>query len=162
MPTDTSDNSNHSNNDPASGASSLLSTVSGPSTGTALCPAAATVRKSSWPCGAGSAQKLAALCPANSSKPGEYGDAARHPQTGEMHLPDDVLALASTASEAATSAKLGDTPAQGVNRSIGPLDQNRADGSEQALSSNQGVAIGDNQNSLKAGIRGPALLEDFC
>ncbi|WP_374360236.1 catalase [Pseudoduganella danionis] len=162
MPTDTSDNSNHSNNDPASGASSLLSTVSGPSTGTApLSSGSNSAQEQLALRRAGSAQKLAALCPANSSKPGEYGDAARHPQTGEMHLPDDVLALASTASEAATSAKLGDTPAQGVNRSIGPLDQNRADGSEQALSSNQGVAIGDNQNSLKAGIRGPALLEDF-
>jgi catalase len=29
------------------------------------------------------------------------------------------------------------------------------------LTTNQGVAIADNQNSLKAGVRGPALLEDF-
>jgi len=29
------------------------------------------------------------------------------------------------------------------------------------LSTNQGVAIGDNQNSLKAGLRGPTVLEDF-
>ncbi len=32
---------------------------------------------------------------------------------------------------------------------------------EQALTTNQGVAIGDNQHSLKAGLRGPTLLEDF-
>ena len=30
-----------------------------------------------------------------------------------------------------------------------------------ALTTNQGVSIGDNQNSLKAGLRGPTLLEDF-
>ena len=29
------------------------------------------------------------------------------------------------------------------------------------LTTNQGVAIADNQNSLKAGLRGPTLLEDF-
>ena len=29
------------------------------------------------------------------------------------------------------------------------------------LTTNQGVAVGDNQNSLKAGLRGPSLLEDF-
>jgi catalase len=29
------------------------------------------------------------------------------------------------------------------------------------LTTNQGVAVSDNQNSLKAGLRGPALLEDF-
>ena len=29
------------------------------------------------------------------------------------------------------------------------------------LTTNQGVPIADNQNSLKAGLRGPTLLEDF-
>jgi catalase len=29
------------------------------------------------------------------------------------------------------------------------------------LTTNQGVAGADNQNSLKAGVRGPVLLEDF-
>ncbi len=32
---------------------------------------------------------------------------------------------------------------------------------EQTLTTNQGVAISDNQNSLKSGARGPTLLEDF-
>ena len=31
----------------------------------------------------------------------------------------------------------------------------------EALTTNQGLAIGDDQNSLKAGVRGPTLLEDF-
>ena len=35
------------------------------------------------------------------------------------------------------------------------------DAAGQVLTTNQGVAIGDNQNSLKAGLRGPTLLEDF-
>ena len=30
-----------------------------------------------------------------------------------------------------------------------------------ALTTNQGIPIADNQNSLKAGLRGPTLLEDF-
>jgi catalase len=36
-----------------------------------------------------------------------------------------------------------------------------ADGTDQALTTNQGVKINDNQNSLKAGERGGTLLEDF-
>ncbi len=43
----------------------------------------------------------------------------------------------------------------------GPLDRVRVDSSNQALTTNQGVLVSDNQNSLKAGLRGPSLLEDF-
>ena len=32
---------------------------------------------------------------------------------------------------------------------------------EESLTSDQGVRVSDNQNSLKAGDRGPVLLEDF-
>lgn len=35
------------------------------------------------------------------------------------------------------------------------------DGTDQPLTTNQGLKINDNQNSLKAGERGPTLLEDF-
>ncbi|QNN59624.1 catalase [Diaphorobacter ruginosibacter] len=35
------------------------------------------------------------------------------------------------------------------------------DSSGRVLTTNQGVAVADNQNSLKYGERGPALLEDF-
>ncbi|RZK35309.1 MAG: catalase, partial [Hymenobacter sp.] len=41
------------------------------------------------------------------------------------------------------------------------LAQNRSDGYGQLLTSNQGLRINDDQNSLKAGERGPTLLEDF-
>ncbi|MDB5870008.1 MAG: Catalase, partial [Polaromonas sp.] len=44
---------------------------------------------------------------------------------------------------------------------IEPLDRVRVDSSGQMLTTNQGVAVADNQNSLKFGLRGPALLEDF-
>ena len=37
----------------------------------------------------------------------------------------------------------------------------RVDSTDRALTTNQGVPVGDNQNSLKAGLRGPTLLEDF-
>jgi catalase len=49
----------------------------------------------------------------------------------------------------------------GLNATIEPLDRVRVDSSGQVLTTNQGVPIADNQNSLKYGVRGPALLEDF-
>ena len=41
------------------------------------------------------------------------------------------------------------------------MAQNRADGYGQFLTTNQGLRINDDQNQLKAGERGPTLLEDF-
>lgn len=41
------------------------------------------------------------------------------------------------------------------------LDAFRSDATDQALTTNQGVKIADNQNSLRAGVRGSTLLEDF-
>ena len=41
------------------------------------------------------------------------------------------------------------------------LDASRSDATDHALTTNQGVKIADNQNSLKAGVRGSTLLEDF-
>ncbi|MEO7539441.1 MAG: catalase, partial [Pyrinomonadaceae bacterium] len=41
------------------------------------------------------------------------------------------------------------------------LEINKEDGADEFLTTNQGVRINDNQNSLKAGSRGPSLLEDF-
>ncbi|HVZ36021.1 MAG TPA: catalase, partial [Polyangiaceae bacterium] len=42
-----------------------------------------------------------------------------------------------------------------------PLDRVRTDASERRLTTNLGVPLATNQHSLKAGLRGPALLEDF-
>jgi catalase len=49
----------------------------------------------------------------------------------------------------------------GFNPGSDSLDRVRVDSGGKALTTNQGVAVADNQNSLKAGLRGPALLEDF-
>jgi len=41
------------------------------------------------------------------------------------------------------------------------LSEFREDGAGEYLTTNQGLRINDDQNSLKAGERGPSLLEDF-
>jgi len=48
-----------------------------------------------------------------------------------------------------------------TNAKLESLEQFRSDATEQALRTNQGVKVSDNQNTLKAGARGPSLLEDF-
>ena len=54
-------------------------------------------------------------------------------------------------------------PAKDMNteRGNGGEAHQRADGDTKAMTTQQGVVISDNQNSLKAGARGPTLLEDF-
>ncbi len=47
------------------------------------------------------------------------------------------------------------------NNKLRDLEVNREDGTDQFLTTNQGLRINDNQNSLKAGERGATLLEDF-
>ncbi len=47
------------------------------------------------------------------------------------------------------------------NAKIEQLSRNFEDGTDNALTTNQGLKINDNQNSLKAGERGATLLEDF-
>jgi catalase len=74
----------------------------------------------------------------------------------------DPAVTGSTLTEKNSSAKTGSgKPALGVDPNNASLDRARADASGQVLTTNQGVPIADNQNSLKAGLRGPALLEDF-
>ncbi len=48
-----------------------------------------------------------------------------------------------------------------TNKKIQSLDQHTKDGTNEFLTTNQGVRINDNQNTLTAGERGPSLLEDF-
>uniref|UniRef100_UPI0013C35411 catalase n=1 Tax=Pseudomonas viridiflava TaxID=33069 RepID=UPI0013C35411 len=48
-----------------------------------------------------------------------------------------------------------------TNAKLDSLEQFRSDATQQALRTNQGVKIADNQNTLKVGSRGPSLLEDF-
>ena len=48
-----------------------------------------------------------------------------------------------------------------TNAKLQSLEADRSDATGRALRTNQGVRIADNQNTLKAGDRGPSLLEDF-
>jgi len=102
--------------------------------------------------------------PFNASKPAEYAadDAEVMAPEGESHAPPDPIVGSSTVQEGATSRKVGDgDPPLGVNRTIKSLDAFRVDPTGQHLTTNQGVPVADNQNSLRAGLRGPTLLEDF-
>src|SRR6187402_1489518 len=47
------------------------------------------------------------------------------------------------------------------NAKLKDLELNKSSAEDQFLTTNQGVKINDNNNSLKAGERGPSLLEDF-
>jgi catalase len=107
-------------------------------------------------------ESLAAGIPYNENKPREHGKAATRPQPGRTVGPKDPAATGSTLTETNAGDKVGDgKPQPGVNTGNQPLDRVRVDSSARALTTNQGVMVADNQNSLKAGLRGPTLLEDF-
>jgi catalase len=145
------------------GSGSVLSTVSGPADGKpafvagAQSPAALLKKISATNAGA-------AAMPNNPNKAGEIStgqpDGAAPP--GATVKSPDPIAGASTVGETQASPKTGaGQPVPGANSLADSLDRVRVDSSEQALTSNQGVPISDNQNSLKAGVRGPSALEDF-
>ena len=58
-------------------------------------------------------------------------------------------------------AKAEKKPAKESSSKIEDLSVNTENGAAQFLTTNQGLKINDNNNSLKAGDRGPTLLEDF-
>jgi catalase len=104
---------------------------------------------------------LAAATPFNANMRGEHGYAhAVAPQEGVSSKMPSPQTGASTLSEGNESSKTG-TPALGSVALDGALTAQRVNDAGQMLTTNQGVAIADNQNSLKAGLRGPTLLEDF-
>ena len=136
---------------------SARATVSGPTrkTGFEASPDRATAKIAGT-------EELAAAFPHNKAKPSEFGEAAAEPAVGQTQEPRDPMVGGSTLSETNASVKAGSgNPQAGFNPANGPLDRSRVDSSGRALTTNQGVQIADNQNSLKAGLRGPALLEDF-
>ena len=145
------------------GAGSYMSTVSGPSN-----PSPPETLGSGQPVAEqlldkmASAQALATAMPENPTKASEYGEAARVPAAGATSDADSPAATGSTSSEIVSSPKVGEgTPPYGENPTAGSLDRVRVDASEQVLTTNQGVPIADNQNSLKIGLRGPTAMEDF-
>ncbi|OFA04457.1 catalase [Duganella sp. HH101] len=145
------------------GAGSVLSTVSGPSSapppshlGNDSPSQQALLAK------AAAGQQLAAGMAFNANKSNEHGAAALVPQAGQTCPVPHPAATASTAGETTPSAKTGKgVPPQGVNPLNASLDRVRVDSGGQRLTTNQGVPVADNQNSLKIGLRGPTALEDF-
>jgi catalase len=103
-------------------------------------------------------QALAAAMPANTNKPLEHTPSA---PVGLSAKPASRLPTGSTPSESNASGKTGSVAPEGTNATIDTLDRVRVDSGGQRLTTNQGVPVADNQNSLKAGARGPVLLEDF-
>src|SRR5206468_10549535 len=76
--------------------------------------------------------------------------------------PETPLATASSTTEDIASRKVGDgSPEIGDNALNASLDRVRVDDSGRELTTNQGVKIADNQDSLKIGLRGPTAMEDF-
>jgi len=144
------------------GAGSVMSTISGPSESLpdAIGPKASVteqLRKKM----AGS-QQLTEQMSNNENKANEYGEASRIPVAGTTVEPESVMVTGSTLSENIESPKVGDgNVKRGTNATVESLDRVRVDSSDEALTTNQGVKIADNQHSLKIGLRGPTALEDF-
>src|SRR6185312_13280642 len=106
-------------------------------------------------------QVLAAAMPFNSGKKAEYGyRAAVNPVSGATTEMPSITAGAATLSEGNDTGKTGPAATEPVAPS-GELGRARVNSSGRWLTTNQGVAVADNQSSLKAGLRGPTLLEDF-
>ena len=107
-------------------------------------------------------QAVSAAMDNSAAKAAEHGFAnGLRPPQGPSVAPPSPLPTASTLSEGAMSEKVGSQAVPGLNATAEPLDRVRVDSTGRALTTNQGVAIADNQNSLKYGVRGPVLLEDF-
>jgi catalase len=105
---------------------------------------------------------LAAAFPFNANKASEYDrDAALSPHEGATVEAGDPIVGSSTITEFNGSEKTGSGAPAGQNPLNGSLDRVRVDSAGRVLTTNQGVPIADNQHSLKAGLRGPTLLEDF-
>jgi catalase len=107
-------------------------------------------------------EAMAEAMPFNAAKAAEHGrSGALAPPEGQQVDTPSFEAGGSTLSETNANPKTGMPAAPGGNPTVDPLDRVRVDASGQRLTTNQGVPISDNQNSLKAGLRGPALLKDF-
>lgn len=90
---------------------------------------------------------------ADESKPGMDSLAP----TDGSHQPDQEPTPPGAQPTAPGSFKSPDTS----NEKLKSLDPLRKNGENVPLTTNQGVRIADDQNSLRAGTRGPTLLEDF-
>ncbi|MEO7793401.1 MAG: catalase [Thermoanaerobaculia bacterium] len=106
-------------------------------------------------------QALAAAFPFNPNKGGEFGPASGTLEPGVHRKPGKPSVGASTVTEVFPTPKTGAPAQPGQDPGHHPLEASRSDSSGQTLTTNFGVPVADNQNSLKAGLRGPTLMEDF-
>jgi catalase len=105
-------------------------------------------------------QALAEAMPFNSAKPSEYGASTSAPHEGPHQPMPSPLTGAGTLSEKNESLKTGSATLAPQSLD-GSLESKRGNSEGQVLTTNQGVPVANNQDSLKAGLRGPTLLEDF-
>lgn len=144
------------------GAGSVLSTVSTPSSAQPPASLGGVPQEAALLDKVAGAEEVAAAMPHNPNKAGEHGEASRTPQAGATCPMKHLFGGASTTGETTASAKVGaGIQPQGVNPTVDPLDRVRVDATGQRLTTNQGVPVADNQNSLKVGLRGPTAMEDF-
>ena len=137
----------------ARSAMAVGTTVSGPSH-----PTASTTELAEH---ASEQQSLAEGMPFNSAKPSEFGASSTSLPAEGAHLPmPSPTTGAGTLSEKNESLKTGAATLD-TQSLDGSLQNKRVNSGGQRLTTNQGVPLADNQNSLKAGLRGPTLLEDF-
>jgi catalase len=106
-------------------------------------------------------EALAEATPYNAAKPSEYDPPSPLKALEGPHQPmPSATTGAGTLSEKNESPKTG--PATLAPQSLdGSLESKRVNSEGQMLTTNQGVPVANNQDSLKAGLRGPTLLEDF-
>lgn len=144
-------------------ASTALSTISGPSTAAPDAAALDGPKRLLAEKMSGTGQ-LSKSMPFNALKDGEHGLEGGHsPQEGTppKKTPNPIVG-GSSITESVATEKVGDgAPPNGENATIGSLDRVRADATGQPLTTNMGMQVSDNQNSLKAGLRGPTLMQDF-
>jgi catalase len=169
----------------AAGGTSAKGTMAGPSTKKSAAPRRGLLERAATALGAGTnsendtarrmavtdraaakmdaTQATSAMMPANVDKPAEYArdGAVMPPREGAHAAPPNLDATGSTLTESNDGEKAGAMAEPGVNPTVGPLGKHRVDASGRMLTTNQGVAIADNQHSLRAGLRGPTLIEDF-
>jgi catalase len=106
-------------------------------------------------------QALVDATPFNSAKPSEFGaQALRQPPQGPHEPMPSETTGASTLSEANDTGKTGAATLEPQSLD-GALASKRVNSADQMLTTDQGVPVANNQDSLKAGLRGPTLLEDF-
>jgi catalase len=89
------------------------------------------------------------------------GDDRKRPEGERAANPRPSDHPASQAAEHDAANGRSTSPDRPEDPKAADLGVYREDGSGQVLTTNQGLPISDNQNTLKAGERGPSLLEDF-